>query len=105
MTVIVEVKLVQLRRRDACVLQHDVGLTAVVDLVLERDSELTAAPWAHRGDPRTTLRHWEPEPLRWLGYVVTNAFLQLEEWAHSRDAGVFASIASRSSAVMEKLRH
>jgi glycine/D-amino acid oxidase-like deaminating enzyme len=32
------------------------------DLVLERDSDLTALPWVgHRS------RRWEPEPLRWLG--------------------------------------
>ncbi len=32
------------------------------DLVLERETELTALPWVnHRS------RNWEPEPLRWLG--------------------------------------
>jgi glycine/D-amino acid oxidase-like deaminating enzyme len=32
------------------------------DLVLDRDTELTALPWVgHRS------RRWEPEPLRWLG--------------------------------------
>jgi glycine/D-amino acid oxidase-like deaminating enzyme len=32
------------------------------DLVLHRDTELTRLPWVgHRS------RHWEPEPLRWLG--------------------------------------
>ncbi|KWX65490.1 FAD-binding oxidoreductase [Mycobacterium sp. NAZ190054] len=34
----------------------------LTDLVLDRDSELTALPWVgHRS------RSWEPEPLRWLG--------------------------------------
>jgi glycine/D-amino acid oxidase-like deaminating enzyme len=34
----------------------------LADLVLERDTELTALPWVgHRS------RSWEPEPLRWLG--------------------------------------
>jgi hypothetical protein len=32
------------------------------DLVLGRDTDLTALPWVgHRSRP------WEPEPLRWLG--------------------------------------
>jgi glycine/D-amino acid oxidase-like deaminating enzyme len=32
------------------------------DLILERDTALTTLPWVgHRS------RHWEPEPLRWLG--------------------------------------
>jgi len=32
------------------------------DLVLGRDTELTRLPWVGRH-----VRHWEPEPLRWLG--------------------------------------
>jgi glycine/D-amino acid oxidase-like deaminating enzyme len=32
------------------------------DLVLERDTELTALPWVGR-----KVRQWEPEPFRWLG--------------------------------------
>ena len=32
------------------------------DLVLGRDSDLTALPWVDR-----RVRRWEPEPLRWLG--------------------------------------
>ncbi|MFJ7243756.1 NAD(P)/FAD-dependent oxidoreductase [Kitasatospora sp. NPDC098652] len=32
------------------------------DLVLRRDTELTALPWVGH-----TVRRWEPEPLRWLG--------------------------------------
>ena len=43
------------------------------DLVLERDSEITALPWVqHRS------RRWEPEPLRWLGI---NAGLRAMTWA------------------------
>jgi hypothetical protein len=34
----------------------------VRDLVLGRDSELTALPWVGRAP-----RRWEPEPLRWAG--------------------------------------
>jgi glycine/D-amino acid oxidase-like deaminating enzyme len=32
------------------------------DLVLRRDTELTALPWVGR-----QVRQWEPEPLRWIG--------------------------------------
>ena len=32
------------------------------DLVLRRDTPLTRLPWVGR-----QVRHWEPEPLRWLG--------------------------------------
>ena len=34
----------------------------LADLVLERDTELTALPWVGHRSPR-----WEPEPLRWAG--------------------------------------
>lgn len=34
----------------------------LADLVLDRDTELTALPWVGH-----TSRNWEPEPLRWLG--------------------------------------
>jgi glycine/D-amino acid oxidase-like deaminating enzyme len=45
----------------------------LADLVLRRDSELTALPWVgHRS------RSWEPEPLRWLG---ANAGLHAMTWA------------------------
>lgn len=38
------------------------------DLILRRDTELTALPWVgHRS------RRWEPEPLRWLGVNAANA--------------------------------
>jgi glycine/D-amino acid oxidase-like deaminating enzyme len=41
----------------------------LADLILRRDTELTAMPWVnHRS------RRWEPEPLRWLGI---NAMLRL----------------------------
>ena len=34
----------------------------LADLVLRRETELTALPWVNR-----TVRKWEPEPFRWLG--------------------------------------
>ena len=38
---------------------------SLVDLMLDRDTELTDLPWIDGKHPR-----WEPEPLRWLGYSV-----------------------------------
>ena len=45
----------------------------LTDLILRRDSELTALPWVNHRSPR-----WEPEPLRWLG---ANAGLHAMTWA------------------------
>ncbi|TXS90644.1 FAD-dependent oxidoreductase [Parahaliea aestuarii] len=53
----------------------------LADLVLGRDSELAGMPWAHRGLPAAALRHWEPEPLRWLVYKATDKVLGWEESA------------------------
>jgi len=54
------------------------------DLVLGRDTDLTALPWVnHRSRP------WEPEPLRWLGI---NAALHAMTWADREE-----SLTGRSS--------
>lgn len=57
----------------------------LVDILLQRDTELTRMPWAHCGHPRSQLRAWEPEPLRWLGYKATDLSLRWQEAAYSRN--------------------
>ena len=49
----------------------------LADLVLRRDSPLTALPWVGHRSPR-----WEPEPLRWLG---ANAGLRAMTWADAAE--------------------
>ncbi|MEP4146918.1 MAG: FAD-binding oxidoreductase [Halioglobus sp.] len=51
----------------------------LADQVLARDTELVSAPWAYSGSLESTLRRWEPEPLRWLGYKATDTARKLEE--------------------------
>ena len=43
------------------------------DLILGRTSTLTAQPWVLAEQPLASLKAWEPEPWRWLGY---NAIVQ-----------------------------
>ncbi len=62
----------------------------LADLVLGRDSELTALPWVNHVSPR-----WEPEPLRWLGI---NAGLRLPSGADR-----FEARTGRSSRWRERL--
>ena len=50
----------------------------LADLLLGRESELTALPWVNHRSPR-----WEPEPLRWLGI---NAGLRLPTGADDHEA-------------------
>ncbi len=47
------------------------------DLVLGRETELTALPWVNR-----TVRKWEPEPFRWLG---VHSMYQLYRMADERE--------------------
>ena len=49
----------------------------LADLLLGRESELTALPWVGHRSPR-----WEVEPLRWLG---VNAGLRLATWADAEE--------------------
>lgn len=49
----------------------------LTDLILRRDSELTALPWVNHASPR-----WEPEPLRWLG---SNTALRAMTWADAAE--------------------
>ena len=57
----------------------------LADLILERESELTAMPWAIRGGVRG-LRKWEPEPLPWLVYQAVQAAYGWEEALCGSDA-------------------
>lgn len=50
----------------------------LADLVLGRESELTALPWVNHRSPQ-----WEPEPFRWLGI---NAGLRLPAGADAHEA-------------------
>ncbi|MEV5576542.1 FAD-binding oxidoreductase [Spirillospora sp. NPDC052269] len=58
------------------------------DLVLRRDTELTALPWVN-----WRVRRWEPEPLRWLGVQAMYALYQV---ADGREA---ASDTPRTSVI------
>jgi glycine/D-amino acid oxidase-like deaminating enzyme len=56
------------------------------DLLLKEDTELTRMPWVG-----WKTRHWEPEPLRWLGVQATYALYR------TADAHEAASASARTS--------
>ncbi|MVW74522.1 NAD(P)/FAD-dependent oxidoreductase [Pseudomonas xionganensis] len=45
----------------------NLGGRTLAALILGQDNQLTRQPWVQHGAIRQ-LPHWEPEPLRWLGY-------------------------------------
>lgn len=46
----------------------NLGGRTLADLILERRSPLTEQPWVQADSALTSLKGWEPEPCRWLGY-------------------------------------
>jgi glycine/D-amino acid oxidase-like deaminating enzyme len=61
------------------------------DLVLRRDTELTALPWVGR-----QVRQWEPEPLRWIGVQLIYALYRAadrREYDRGTTTSVYARIA------------
>jgi glycine/D-amino acid oxidase-like deaminating enzyme len=67
----------------------------LADLVLERNTELTALPWVNR-----PVRKWEPEPLRWLG---VHGMYQLYHMADRREARRDTAQTSRLARVANYL--
>lgn len=65
------------------------------DLVLGRDSDLTALPWVGHGS-----RAWEPEPLRWLGVRGIYAAYRFADAAESRRPSAATSIVARIADVV-----
>ena len=64
----------------------------LADLVLERDTELTALPWVSAPQ-----RRWEPEPMRWLGCQLgsfAERSAERYELAHGRSSRVAGRIAN-----------
>jgi glycine/D-amino acid oxidase-like deaminating enzyme len=60
----------------------------LTDLVLNRQSELTALPWVgHRS------RSWEPEPLRWLGVRGMYLAYKAADWHEARGTARTSPIA------------
>jgi glycine/D-amino acid oxidase-like deaminating enzyme len=46
----------------------NLGGRTLADLILERDTELVHQPWVMPQGGLDSLKAWEPEPCRWLGY-------------------------------------
>jgi glycine/D-amino acid oxidase-like deaminating enzyme len=61
----------------------------LTDLVLRRDTELTALPWVGR-----EVRQWEPEPLRWAGVRLIYTLYRAAD-RHENDHGTTTSPYAR----------
>ncbi|WP_432698407.1 NAD(P)/FAD-dependent oxidoreductase [Marinobacterium sp. YM272] len=78
----------------------------LADLILGRDSDSARAPWVVRSDSLSQgLRHWEPEPFRWLGYSAVLAALghENEVLANKLSPGWRRRMASALADRLERL--
>ncbi|QLC73924.1 FAD-dependent oxidoreductase [Pseudomonas sp. LPB0260] len=77
----------------------------LADLMLGRASPLTEQPWVLAGRPLTSLRAWEPEPWRWLGYnAIANSFRHEDRvLANPRSPAWRRTLAARLADFMERL--
>jgi glycine/D-amino acid oxidase-like deaminating enzyme len=69
----------------------------LADLVLRRDTSLTALPWVNHH-----ARNWEPEPLRWLGVRGMYSAYKLADWHEARGAARSSLIARAADLVARR---
>jgi hypothetical protein len=66
----------------------------LTDLILDRESELTAMPWVGRRP-----RRWEPEPARWLGVHGLYRAYRLADARETKAAARGGPAAARTSRI------
>ena len=69
---------------------HLAGQT-LADLVLSRDTDRTHTPWVNSDE---SLKHWEPEPIRWLGIKSARILMHLADRAEYRNSRLTPLITS-----------
>jgi glycine/D-amino acid oxidase-like deaminating enzyme len=62
----------------------------LADLVLDLETERTSLPWVNR-----KVRHWEPEPLRWLGIYSMYWLYHLADRKEAKSSGSQTSMLAR----------
>lgn len=81
----------------------NLGGRTLADLILQRDTELVRQPWVVSQGRLETLRTWEPEPCRWLGYnAIIRSFVHEDQTlANPATAPWRRKLASKVAGFME----
>jgi glycine/D-amino acid oxidase-like deaminating enzyme len=81
----------------------NLGGRTLADLILQRDTELVRQPWVMPQGRLDTLRTWEPEPCRWLGYnAIIRSFVHEDQTlANPATAPWRRTLASKVAGFME----
>ncbi|MGH8381518.1 NAD(P)/FAD-dependent oxidoreductase [Pseudomonas sp.] len=65
----------------------NLGGRTLAELILERRSELTEQPWVYPDSTLSSLKGWEPEPCRWLGYnAIIKSFVHEDQTLANPDS-------------------
>jgi glycine/D-amino acid oxidase-like deaminating enzyme len=85
----------------------NLGGRTLADLILQRDTELVRQPWVVPQGRLETLRTWEPEPCRWLGYnAIIRSFVHEDQTlANPATAPWRRKLASGVAGFMEGFMH
>lgn len=85
----------------------NLGGRTLADLILQRESQLVRQPWVIPQGGLDTLRAWEPEPLRWLGYnAIIRSFIHEDRvLADPHSAPWRRKLATQVAGFMEGLMH
>ncbi|RON24170.1 FAD-dependent oxidoreductase [Pseudomonas brassicacearum] len=85
----------------------NLGGRTLADLILERDTELVHQPWVMPQGGLDTLKAWEPEPCRWLGYnAIIRSFVHEDQTlANPATAPWRRKLASGVAGFMEGFMH
>ncbi|SDH64277.1 NAD(P)/FAD-dependent oxidoreductase [Pseudomonas panipatensis] len=84
----------------------NLGGRTLADLILGRDSLETRQPWViHERSMQDSLRAWEPEPCRWLGYnaIIRSFVFEDEVLANPHSPAWRRRLAEKLAAGMESL--
>ena len=85
----------------------NLGGRTLADLILERDTERVHQPWVMPQGGLDTLKAWEPEPCRWLGYnAIIRSFVHEDQTlANPATAPWRRKLASGVAGFMEGFMH
>ncbi|RJG09208.1 FAD-dependent oxidoreductase [Pseudomonas cavernicola] len=83
----------------------NLGGRTLADLILAQDSVLTRQPWVVKDDTIQSLKPWEPEPCRWLGYnAIIRSFVHEDQVLANPHSPVWRrKLATRLADFMEGL--
>ncbi len=60
----------------------------LADLLLGLETERVSTPWVRTsGNPLKDFKHWEPEPIRWLGVQGIRTILGISDWLENSSTG------------------